>query len=185
MEHKFDISEKLDFSEVDLTAPNLVVEELLLQLAEQTDGIVVGKIEAYDGIIESYTTKSFSALAEALSPKEVIHDIQNDLGETGKENKKFECYIYTPIYEHYKFRVFFMKYNISCYPVKLVIEKSVFQSITNGSSYVIECNNRQELEEFLIRIFNSDRLISIMQELIWINQAKKTEKQNENSDGNC
>ena len=39
-----DFSGKLDFSEIDLTAPNKVVEEILKQLPDSTHGIVSGAI---------------------------------------------------------------------------------------------------------------------------------------------
>lgn len=38
------------------------------------------------------------------------------------------------------------------------------------------CSTREELEELIYKIFNSKKLISVMQELIRINQSKKALK---------
>lgn len=174
---KIDLSGKLDLSEIDLTAPDKVVEEILAQLPEETNKIVLGKITPYKGEIESYTTDSLSgAISAALATRSVEVDIQEDLGESGKASKRFECYIYTPVYEHYKYRVFFMEYGIANYPVKLVIEESVARSIfPESKGYIYICKNKQELERILVAIFTSKKMISVMQEIIWIYQAKKTE----------
>ena len=37
-------------------------------------------------------------------------DIQTELGKIGQEIHKFECYLYTPEYDKYKYRLFFVKY---------------------------------------------------------------------------
>ena len=138
MDNMIDYSGKLDFNEIDLTAPDKVVAEILSHLPEATNNYVSGKIEPYDGLIESISNDTFSVLAKSIG-QVGQYDVQEDLGASGEESKEFECYLYTPIYEHYKFRVFFMQYNLSHYPVKLVIEKSVAQNMSNSSNYIIKC----------------------------------------------
>ena len=109
MEKKLNISEKLDFNDIDLTAPEKVISEILTQLNEETNGIICGNIVNYNGNVMSYTKANFSSLAAVIgSDKEV--DIQNDLGEIGQETHKFECYLYTPEYDKYKYRVFFSQH---------------------------------------------------------------------------
>lgn len=173
MEKKLNISEKLDFNDIDLTAPEKVISEILIQLNEETNGIICGDIVNYNGHVMSYTKANFSSLAAVIgSDKEV--DIQNDLGEIGQETHKFECYLYTPEYDKYKYRVFFVKYDTSNYPVNIILEKSVARSISNSNSgYVLSCATREELEELMYNVFTSKKLISVMQELIRINQSKK------------
>lgn len=175
MENKLNLNDKLDFSEIDLTAPEKVVEQFAYQLSEETNGIVLGEIKAYDGHVTSYVKKGFSSISLALGNSDKEMDIQADLGGLGMETHKFECYIYTPEYPKYKYRVFFMKYNIANYPVNLILEESVANSISNGSGYIFKCDDRESLENLLFRIFTSKKLISIMQELIIINQSKKLE----------
>lgn len=176
MEKKLNISERLDFNDIDLTAPEKVISDILSQLSEETKGIICGNVTAYSGHVSSYTKHGFSSIAAALGTgtvdKEI--DIQDDLGKIGQDTHKFECFLYTPEYDKYKYRVFFVKYDTSNYPVNIILEESVARSISTGSSgYVISCATREELEELIYKIFNSKKLISVMQELIRINQSKK------------
>lgn len=177
--NKLDIRGKLDFSEIDLTAPEKVIDNFFDELSNETQGIVLGRIQPYDGHVESYTRRGWASsisLAVAIDSADKVIDIQDELGASGEIDHKFECYIYTPAYEHYKYRVFFLKYGVSNYPTKIVLEQSVAESISIGnSSYVYNCNNRNELEELLIAIFSSKRLISIMQEIIRIYQSKQSD----------
>lgn len=176
---RLDIRGKLDFTEIDLTAPEKVIDNFFDELSNETQGIVLGRIQPYDGHIESYTRRGWASsisLAVAIDSADKVIDIQDKLGASGEIDHKFECYIYTPVYEHYKYRVFFLKYGVSNYPTKIVLEQSVAESISIGnSSYVYNCNNRNELEELLIAIFSSKRLISIMQEIIRIYQSKQSD----------
>lgn len=58
----------LDFTEMDMTAPNKVVEEILQQLSENTNNIIHGRIEEYTGYIASYTIANPALkLGEALA----------------------------------------------------------------------------------------------------------------------
>lgn len=183
MEKKLNIGQKLDFNEIDLTAPEKVIEDILNQVSEQTRGIVTGKIEVYTGHVMSYTKSGLSSLALSLEPmteKEV--SIQESLGRIGQEIHKFECYLSTPVYEKYKYRLFFVKYEVANYPVNIILEESIARSLsTSNSGYVFRCDTREQLEELIVNIFTSQKVISVMQEIIRIHQSKKeiNKKQNE------
>lgn len=174
---KLNLNEMLNFDDIDLTAPDIVIKELFDQLPNETNKLINGKIEKYDGPVMSYTTGSISAISSSLKLMNNQVDIQIDLGEIGTETHQFECYLYTPEYDKYHYRMFFVKYNISNYPVTIVLEESVARSISvpNGE-YICICNTRIELEELIVRVLTSKRIIEVMQELIRINQAKKLSK---------
>ena len=182
MSAKLYLAGKLDFTNIGLTAPDIVISELLNQLPEETNGVICGKIQTYTGPVMSYTKTITSPLASltfsTTTDKEV--DIQHDLGKIGTETHKFECYLYTPEYEKYHYRMFFIRYNISNYPVTVVVEESISKSISVGNDgYIYMCNNREELEELIESILTSKRAIAVMQELIRVNQAKKTSEKTE------
>lgn len=170
MTENLNLGEKLDFADIDLTAPSKVIEEILSELPKETNGIILGKIEAYNGPVFSYTTMD---IAGALGCKKV--DIQKDLGEIGQERYKYECFLYTPEYDKYKYRIFFVNYSISHYPVDIILEESVAESISISGAYIYTCDTRNELESLVLRIFSSKRVISVMQNLVRINQAKRSE----------
>ena len=177
MEKKLNIFDKLDFNDIDLTAPEKVISEVLEQLSKETNGIICGNINEYNGHVMSYTKPGFSAISMAIGSMEKEVDIQNELGKIGQETHKYECYLYTPEYEKYKYRVFFAKYDTSNYPVNIILEESIAKSISSGNSgYVFSCATRDELEELMYRVFSSKKIISVMQELIRINQSKKISK---------
>ena len=118
MSEELHISSMLDFSEIDLTAPNKVVEKMLAKLPEETKGMILGRVDEYDGPVVSYDRTSLAAtvLKEMQSAKHF--DIQNELGKKGEQEEKYECYLCTPNSKNYKYRLFFMKYGLAKYPVQ-------------------------------------------------------------------
>ena len=177
MNKKLNISSKLDFSKMDLTAPDKVVEEFLLELPDETQGIISGSIERYDGYVTSYTTRkpTMAELVGNISTEKRV-DIQNSLGKKGEQDKKFECFLYTSLYKSYKYRLFFMKYGIANYPVQFTLEESIAESIYGkNSGYIISCKKREEVEDLIYKILTSKKVISVMQELIRIYQSKESD----------
>lgn len=177
MSKKLNLSGMLDFSEIDLTAPEKVVEEILAQLPEDTQNIISGSIVAYNGHVTSYT-RTRTSLAETIGTitTEKRVDIQDYLGTYGEEEKKFECFLYTSGYSKYKYRMFFMRYGIANYPVQFTLEESIARSIPNSNyNYIIMCNNREEVEDLIFKILTSKKVLEVMQELIRIFQSKKAE----------
>lgn len=180
MNPKLNLSDMLNFSEVDLTAPDKVIEEILAQLPEATQNIISGDIVKYNGYVTSYTTTTTTqALIEALGPikTEKRIDIQESLGKCGEEVKKFECFLYTSGYTKYKYRMFFMKYGIANYPVQFTLEESISRSVQGpNSNYIVTCSTRDEVEDLILKILTSKKVLGVMQELIRIYQAKKREE---------
>ena len=79
--------------------------------------------------------------------------------------------------------MFFVKYEVSNYPVTVVLEESIAKSISGtNSGYIYTCNTRDELEELIVSVLTSKRIIKVMQELIRVNQAKKLSEEKEEAD---
>ena len=186
MSKKLNLAGMLDFTEMDMTAPNKVVEEILQQLPEDTNNIVHGRIVEYTGHVTSYTTANPSLiLGEALTSigTEKRIDIQDSLGKLGETEEKFECYLYTSSYDEFKYRMFFMRYGVAIYPVRFTLEESIARSIQgSNSNYIVSCNNREEVEELVYKILTSKKILGVMQELIRIHQAQVIEKSEEATD---
>lgn len=174
---KLDLSGKLNFHEIDLSSPAKVIEEILAQLPEQTNNIIYGIIKTYDGQLESSMANIQKAIA-SLAKTSIDVNVQDKLGAIEEKKQKYECYIYTPIYEHYKYRIFFVQHGIDNYPVKVYLEESVARSIDPEKEgvYIYLCDNKEELEQLIADVFTSDKMISVMQEIIRIYQAKKAEE---------
>lgn len=185
MDTKLNLTGKLDFNEIDLTAPEKVVAEILTELPGETNGIIHGNVAAYDGPVASEIKSSIASISRVLTAAEGIKvDIQDSLGKCNREIHKFECYLYTPEYTKYKYRVFFMKYEIANYPVDVVLDESVSDSTFGiGSGYIHTCSTRGELENLVVKVLTSKRMIAVMQELIRINQAKREERRDSEDEG--
>ncbi|MBQ7113678.1 MAG: hypothetical protein IJO10_05505 [Clostridia bacterium] len=178
---KIDLSSKLNFADIDLTAPNTVVEEIANQIADETNNIVQGKVATFSGHVYSYTQSGLAGLSAALGTVEKRVDIQTTLGKQGEEKHKYEFYLSTPAYPSYKYRVCYLQYGISNYPVNVILEQHIADDVYSESDagYIIKCNTRAELEELIVKVIYSKRIIGVMQELIHINQVHRGAGQEE------
>lgn len=172
MNKKLNFSEKLDFEDIDLTAPDIVVNDIAQQISAETKNIICGKIIPYEGDIFSHTESVFAGLYDALAQREI--DIQSTLGKQGLQSKQFEFYLSTPSFQQYKYRICYMKYGVSNYPVTVVLDQDILPDITpDDSNYTLSCSNRSDLETLFYKIIYSRHMTKIMQELIRINQVQK------------
>ena len=174
MMEKLDFGERLNFSDIDLTAPNVVVEEVGKELEEATRGIVHAFVSTYEGSITN-SMNPFATVSAALGSMYMDRSIQEELGRRGDEVFRYECYISTPSYESFKYRLFFMEHGIAHYPVKVVLEQGVANELSKGKSdnYVYTVMDRASLESFVRNIFVSKNVVGVLQELIRIDQVQK------------
>ena len=174
---KIELKDKLSFNTEDLTAPNIVIENIVSQINGETDGMVFGSVEKYEGAVESYVSPAVLDLGFIKTETKV--DIQESLGKIGDEVHKYEFFLNTPVYEQYQYRVCFIEYGTANYPVKVIVEQSIADEINKSgynSKYVYLCRNRSELEKLIISVIYSKKVISVIQELINIYQIHKDKK---------
>ena len=140
------------------------------QLEEATNGFVKGVVREYEGPIESYDQLSaFASIASALGTSVIHKDIQDNLGAIGYQNFKFEFFLTAPKIENYKYRILFFEYGIGMYPVKIVLEQGIADEIfkKENANYIIEYETKNELENVIINILKTKKVIKVMQELIY------------------
>ena len=124
----------------------------------------------YEGPIESYDQLSaFASIASALGTSVIHKDIQDNLGAIGYQNFKFEFFLTAPKIENYKYRILFFEYGIGMYPVKIVLEQGIADEIfkKENANYIIEYETKNELENVIINILKTKKVIKVMQELIY------------------
>ena len=68
-----------------------------------------------------------------------------------------------------------MSIGIGGYPVEVVLQEEIAQELFNGRKYVITVQNRGEYETILQRVFSSDKMIGVIQELIYAAQIDQTQ----------
>ena len=163
MKYDLGLNDKLNFDKVDLTPADIVVEEIAKELKSETRGLVDCNVKPYAGEIYSrIVTKpssmasSMAMLTSALDTRghEEIFDVQNSLGELiNKEN--------------YKFRLMFLKYDSTIYPVTIVLEQEISTQLQNAhNSYIYKIGSREEFEKFIISVIKTEKVTNILQQLV-------------------
>lgn len=155
--------------------PTKILEEQCIYLNEDTKGIVIGRVAKY-----SLDSAEIGYWNEAIvNPSNfIIQNIQSSLGEICNNTFTYEFFLTSKKTPDYKFRVMFMKYNISYYPVTVILEREIAGEIHNliNKEYALPNNiytyfipSVKDFEEVLSKIFNSKRFNQIVSKLIQIN----------------
>lgn len=191
MKYDLGLNDKLNFDKVDLTPADIVVEEIAKELKSETRGLVDCNVKPYAGEIYSrIVTKpssmasSMAMLTSALDTRghEEIFDVQNSLGELINKENKYEVYLSTPKYKNYKFRLMFLKYDSTIYPVTIVLEQEISTQLQNAhNSYIYKIGSREEFEKFIISVIKTEKVTNILQQLVslagsWIPEIYATEE---------
>lgn len=174
---KYELNTNYDFNTTDSITPDMVMRDVCSDLNELTKGFVVGNVCEYDGNIESYDTLgAMTALATSLQGITRV-DIQEKLGAIGDVNFKYELYLSANQIENYKYRILFLGYGISGYPVKVVIEQDIADELNNkeDSGYIYTVESKEDFEKLLISIFNSKTIQKVVQGLIIATNRKLLE----------
>ena len=176
MKYDLGLNDKLNFDKVDLTPADIVVEEIAKELKSETRGLVDCNVKPYAGEIYSrIVTKpssmasSMAMLTSALDTRghEEIFDVQNSLGELINKENKYEVYLSTPKYKNYKFRLMFLIYDSTIYPVTIVLEQEISTQLQNAhNSYIYKIGSREEFEKFIISVIKTEKVTNILQQLV-------------------
>ena len=170
MSYDFNFDGILNYDDDQAVSPDTVIAELGNQLEKATNGFIKGVVREYNGPIESYDQMSaFASIASALGTSLVHRDIQDNLGEIGYQEYKFEFFLTTSKLEDYKYRVLFFEYGIGMYPVKIVLEQGIADEIfkKENEDYVVEYATKTELENVILNILKTKKVTKVMQELIY------------------
>lgn len=170
MSYDFNFDGILNYDDDQAVSPDTVIAELGNQLEKATNGFIKGVVREYNGPIESYDQMSaFASIASALGTSLVHRDIQDNLGEIGYQEYKFEFFLTTSKLEDYKYRVLFFEYGIGMYPVKIVLEQGIADEIfkKENADYVVEYATKTELENVILNILKTKKVAKVMQELIY------------------
>lgn len=181
MSYDLGLSKKLDFTKKDLTLPDKILKDLSEEIKNETGGAIEGIVQTYSGHIRSYT-KRVGAIIDL--PRETEVNIQDDLGAVGNKIKKFEFCIGTPAFENFRYRLMFIEYDLSVYPVTVVLEEKIAAQIHDKPmrGYTIQCESRQEFEAIVIRAIQTKRVVEMMQQLLNATESQKEQKVEKASD---
>ena len=91
-------------------------------------------------------------------------NIQDDLGEIAEFNFKYEFFITSTQTPTYKYRAFFLQYNISIYPLTLVLDETISKEL-GWTNYIVRCDTEEDFIQKLAEILNSEKIYSIINSL--------------------
>ncbi|MDO5538266.1 MAG: hypothetical protein Q4F72_12165 [Desulfovibrionaceae bacterium] len=167
----FDLREGLDFGDIDLTPPEQVIQAILDQVNREPRGLVEGSLEPYDGLLEE--PAPYPPLFSACDvTNKAAAAARKALGRCGDETHTFLCSVFTPACSSYRFRVLFVRYGLASWPARLYVEAGVaYSAFANVPRSSIVCRTREELEETMVSIFTSQRMLDEMQYLIRVHQS--------------
>lgn len=176
MKYDLGLNDKLNFDKVDLTPADIVVEEIAKELKSETRGLVECNVKPYAGEIYSRIVTKPSSMASGMAMltsaldtrgHEEIFDVQDSLGELINKENKYEVYLSTPKYKNYKFRLMFLKYDSTIYPVTIVLEQEISTQLQNAhNSYIYKIGSREEFEKFIISVIKTEKVTNILQQLV-------------------
>jgi hypothetical protein len=153
----------------DIKPANELIQIQCEKLAEITNNKVLARISEYkEEDFRSHTIvpelKGFHFLDEK------VIDPQDSLGEKG-ENDEFvyEFYITSKKTPKYKYRICFIYFSITLYPVGLTIDKSIADSA--GLEYTeLDIEAEDDFEQILSEILGCKKVAKIIQNLLSINK---------------
>lgn len=171
-----------------LTLPKDIVQYQCDELSKMTKGLILGKIQEYDDPIDDYKT----GIGISLPLKSVFEEkevsIQSDLGELSGNQFTYEFFITSKHTTNFVYRVFFLRYGISIYPLRIVLDETVAKEI--GRNTKEKCDSEEEFYTLLGEILNSDKIKTVVNSLLFINRKAEAEKNtviakvSENNDNN-
>ena len=146
---------KFEFKLKDEYTPEVAIMKILSQIEEATQGYVQGKVEVYNGPINSYKQPGLAAFLNnsSIMDDEKTIDIQDELGEIGTENHKYEVFLAVKGLPHYKYRMMFI--------------------YSGQYKELFKCDSMKTLQDMMEKIINSEPMIAFIQKLI--NEALRQE----------
>ena len=160
--------DQFNFECEDKYSPLELLNKRLKEIDSATKGYVVGKIEKYDGPIDSYIKKnSISAIRNVFNGNEESVDIQNSLGDISETpENRFEVFLAAKVLDKYKYRIMFVEYGELAYPAKIVLNDSIAKRAVDSYTYVLTIKSMNELIELIDKIYSSEYFVSILQNVI-------------------
>lgn len=138
-------------------------------LKKITGDLIIGKVKEYDEPISDYTTQGLAAISRSIDligkPREI--KIQSKLGEQSDSEFTYEFFITSKNMPNFIYRVCFIRYGISLYPVHLVVDETIAEQIGVNSDLLI--NNEDEFLDILAKILNCKKFKQVVENLYLLN----------------
>lgn len=153
---KFDVAKLLQKKE---KSPKEILEEQCSYLATMTNN----KVTAY---VTDDDTETFPYFVESNSVDVDKNPfVLGDVGDT--DMYLYEFWISSPKTPKYKFRVFWIYYNMDLYPAMIKLEENIANELNLSTALKIE--SKEHFIAELKDILNSKYLLEVIKKLLWVN----------------
>lgn len=169
----------------EIVSPKSIIQQQCTELSKLTNGFIIGRVVEYNGFTESgeslvggsYSSSRLSLSPTIPQPFVVKRNIQDNLGEIERDIFSFEFFITSKETPKYKYRAFFIKYDIELYPVKITLDVDIANEINPVSdesqkNEIFIFNTQTEFINFLEKVLNSEKITNVINSLIAINSLK-------------
>jgi len=160
---------KTDIKPMEVDTPVEIIQYQCTRLWEMTEGSIIAKVYEYSQPIFSYIEKS--RLIRTIDENKKIN-IQENLGDVSDGTFSYEFFITSTSTPKFKYRIMFLQYDISVYPVTLVLDESILEELELNQE-LVTCNNQTEFEIILEKILNSKKVTNVISALLKISQRDK------------
>lgn len=163
----------------EIMLPKEIIEYQCNELATMTNQLILGKVNEYDEPISNYMTIGLEGISRSLSEsfKSQSVDVQTKLGELQKSEFTYEFFLTSKYMPNFMYRIMFIRYGISVYPVRVVLDETIATQIGVLSDSKYE--NEEEFTTLLSLVLNSDKIKKVIGDLYNVNiklsRQEKTE----------
>lgn len=163
----------------EIMLPKEIIEYQCNELAIMTNQLILGKVNQYDEPISNYMTIGLEGISRSLSAsfKSQPVDVQTKLGELQKSEFTYEFFLTSKYMPNFMYRIMFIRYGISVYPVQVVLDETIATQICVPSDH--KYSNEEEFTGLLSLVLNSDKIKKVIGDLYNVNiklsRQEKTE----------
>lgn len=139
-----------NFKPNNIIGPKDIVNQQGQYLRELTNGKVFVEVK-------NYFNNNFNN-------DENCESVQGLLGELKESQFVYECYVAAAAAANYKYRIMFITYGLNQFPVKIYLSEAIAAELNISTEF--QCNDRNEFENMLGKILNSEVIENIINRLL-------------------
>lgn len=155
-----------DFKKESIEYPEKIARKFCNVLGKKTNDNVFIKVVKYNKSISSMDMGIANSVSAANTIFTKLNNVQGYLGESDYNSTyTYELYLGSSKNKDYKYRFCFIEYGINGFPVDIAMDQNISSEL-NLKNYIVRCNNKEEFENLLISILNSNCIVEVIQKLI-------------------
>jgi hypothetical protein len=163
---------KKDFKPLATDTPKDIVEYQCASLNKITNGIIVAGVTEYSELYPSndlfpsdklYPSKELSSSVGEVSGGQAAN-LKNKVGEKAGYGFTYEFYISSIASPNYRYRVMFLQYGTSMYPLTIIMDEAIADELNLEQQTV--CASQEDFESTLEKIINSDKVGKVISVLL-------------------